>query len=101
MKKIDCILKGKKLMDRLIVLRKKEINRHLEAAKDSIEKQKVKAEIRYEELMNLLGYEDVDYESVINKMIEQKGIIMNGGATLEVIAEITADLNQEVEEPAE
>jgi len=101
MKKIDCILKGKKLMDRLFGLRKKQISRQIEAAKDDLEKQRVEAEIKYEELMNKLGEEEVDYKHVINSMIQQKGIILNASETLKAVAEIESDLDMDVEEPEE
>lgn len=97
MKKIDAILKGKKLVDKLFNLRQKKIMRELESAKDDVERQKTEAEIRYEELCKNLAEDGVSYKSTINRMIGCKETLINSEATLVAIDEIIADLNSEVE----
>ena len=98
MKKIDFILSGKKLIDKLFNLRKKKIERILDAAKDNLEKQKCEAELEYEELLGKLGDENADYENILNSMIKKRELIENANATLEVVCSIESDLNSEVEE---
>lgn len=97
MKKIDLILKGKKLVEKLFGLRKKQISRVIESAKDNLEKQKVEAELEYENLSNKLGDDDANYEYIINQMIKQKEIIANATETLKAVESIESDLDEEVE----
>ena len=101
MKKLEAILKGRKFIDRLFGLREKEIKRNNESAKDNVEKMKVTAEIDYENYCKKLGDEDVNYEAILNEMIECKQTIISANATLEAIAEIEADLASEVKEVVE
>lgn len=69
MKKLEAILKGCEFLDKLFGYREKEIRRKLEAAKDQCETVKIQAQIEYEESMNKLGEKDVNYEAVINDVI--------------------------------
>lgn len=102
MNKLKAILKGCKLVDKLFGLREKEIRRKLEAAKDNCEEIKLKAQMDYEESMNRLGEESVNYEKVLNDMIVAKSKIIEAEDTLKCILEIEEDLNSEIElEPEE
>lgn len=98
MKKLEAILKGRNFVDKLFGLREREIKRNLEAAKDSVESQKTKAEIDYESLCKALGEEDIDYKYVINAMIVCKGTIISAEETLKAITSIEEDLNSKIEE---
>ena len=98
MKKIDLIVKGKKLTEKLLGLKRKSINRALEAALDNLESQKEQAIIDYENNLVKLADDNVDYKRVINNMISNKQTILDADATIEVIKEIQADLDSEVEE---
>ena len=95
MKKLEAILRGYKLVDKLFGLREKEIRRKIEAAKDECEEKKVKAQMDYETAMNLLGEKDVNYRNVLNSMIQAKQSIIEAQDTLDVIKEIEADLDSE------
>lgn len=97
MKKLEAILRGCKLVDRLFGLREKEIRRKIEAAKDECEEKKVKAQMDYETAMNLLGEKDVNYRNVLNSMIQAKQSIIEAQDTLAVIKEIEADLDSEAD----
>lgn len=97
MKKLKAILEGCSFMDKLFDLREKEIKRALESANDDAEKQMTEAEIKYEELCKRLGEKQVDYNLVINEMLEQKDIIRRAKETVEVVKEIKADLESDVE----
>lgn len=97
MNKLEAILRGCKLVDRLFGLREKEIRRKIEAAKDECEEKKVKAQMDYETAMNLLGEKDVNYRNVLNSMIQAKQTIIEAQDTLDVIKEIEADLDSEAD----
>ena len=97
MNKLEAILKGCKLMDRLFGLREKEIRRKIEAAKDECEEKKVKAQMDYETAMNQLGEKEVNYRDVLNSMIKAKQSIIEAQDTLAVIKEIEADLDSEAD----
>ena len=97
MKKLEAILKGCKLVDRLFGLREKEIRRKIEAAKDECEEKKVKAQMDYETAMNLLGEKEVNYKCVLNSMIQAKQSIIEAQDTQAVIKEIEADLDSEAD----
>lgn len=96
MKKLEAILKGRQFLDKLFVLREKEIRRK-EAAKDECKEAEINWQISYEEAMQKLGEKDVNYEQVLNDMITAKEGIINAQATLKVICEIEKDLNENVE----
>lgn len=98
MKKIDLIVKGKKLTEKLLGLKRKSINRALEAALDNLESQKEQAIIDYENNLAKLADDNVDYKRVINDMISNRQTICDADATVEVIEGIKADLESEVEE---
>lgn len=97
MKKLKAILDGIGFVDKMFSLKEKEVRRALESASDDAEDQMTKAEIRYEELCQLLGGKEVNYTSVINEMLEQKDIIRRGKETIESVNAIKADLESEVE----
>lgn len=97
MKRIDVIIKGRKFTEKLFGLKKKQINRALEAAADSAEKAKEDAAIAYEALFNAMAEDDADYQRIINTMVAHKQTIISAEATLKAIAEIRADLDAEVE----
>lgn len=97
MKKITAILKESQFVDKLFGLREKQINTALTAAKNNIEEQSTQASIEYENLCKMLADKDVNYKHVLNRMIECKDIIYRSESTLEIIYEIEADLNSEVE----
>jgi hypothetical protein len=99
MKKIEAILKGCKMVDKLFGLREKEIRRKIEAAMDECESIKVESAIAYVNALNKLGEKDVNYEDVINTMMEAKGEILSAETTLKIIKEIEKDLNSECDEP--
>lgn len=96
MKKIQAIIKGRKFTDKLFGIKERQIRRALEAAKDSVEKQKEDAAIAYENLFANMADDNVDYESIINQMLAQKGIIRRAEETIKAIEEIKADLEAEV-----
>lgn len=98
MKKIDLIVKGKKLTEKLLGLKRKSINRALEAALDNLESQKEQATIDYENNLAKLADDNVDYKRVINDMISNRQTICDADATIEVIDSIKTDLESEVEE---
>lgn len=98
MKKIDLIVKGKKLTEKLLGLKRKSINRALEAALDNLESQKEQATIDYENNLAKLADDNVDYKRVINDMISNRQTICDADATIEVIDGIKTDLESEVEE---
>ena len=62
MKKIDIIMKGRKFTEKLFGLKKKNINRQLDSAKDNFEEQKENAVIEYENLLVKLAEDKVDYK---------------------------------------
>lgn len=101
MKRIDAIIKGRKFTDKLFGLKKRQINRAIEAAKDNAEKQKEDASIAYEKLLLRLSEDGADYQCIIGFMLERKQTIMDAQLTLEALDAITADLEAEVGEPEE
>lgn len=98
MKKIDAIMKGKKFVNQLFGVKKRTINRALEDALDNIEKQKINAQVSYDEFLVKLADDNVDIKHIINQMISQRQIILNSEETVKAIQEIKEDLNSEVEE---
>ena len=98
MKKIDLIVKGKKLTEKLLGLKRKGINRALDAAVDDLESQKEKAVMDYENNLLKLADDDVNYKKVINDMISNQQTISDADATIEVINKVKEDLESEVEE---
>ena len=98
MTKLVIILKGKKFAEKLFGNRRRCINRALEDALDNIEKQKINAEIEYEELLVKLADDNVNYKDTINKMIKCRENILNAEETYKVIKEVQEDLNSEVKE---
>lgn len=98
MKKIDLIVKGRKLTEKLLGIKKKGIKRALDAALDDLESQKEKAVIDYENNLCKLADDNVDYKRIINSMIDNKQIIRDADATIEVITKIKSDLESEIED---
>lgn len=97
MKRIDVIIKGRKFTEKLFGLKKKQINRVIEAAADNAEKAKEDATIAYEALFNAMAEDNADYQGIISKMVGHKQTIISANATLKALAEIRADLDAEVE----
>ena len=98
MKKIDAIIKGKKFTEKLLGLKKRNIQRELDKAHDNFEEQKEKAQIDYENLLVKLADDNVDYKSVINQMIDKQQILINADESIKVISKIKEDLEAEIEE---
>ena len=98
MKKIDAIMKGRKFTEKLFGLKKRNINRALDGAKDNFEEQKENALIDYENLLVKLSEDDVNYKDVINKMIDKQQIIQDATNSIELIDKVKADFYSEVEE---
>lgn len=96
MKRIEAIIKGRKFTEKLFGLKKRSINRALDAAKDSAEKQKEDASIAYEEQFAKMADDDADFERIICQMLAHKQIIIAADETIKAIAEIKADLEAEV-----
>lgn len=96
MKKIDAIIKGRKFTDKLFGLKRKQINRALEAARDNAEKQKEEASIAYEKCFAAMADEDADYGCIIASLLTHKETILAAEATIAAIDEIVADLDSEV-----
>ena len=101
MKRIEAIIKGRKFTDKLFGLKKRQIRRALEAAKDSAEKTKEEASIKYEEQFSKMADEDANYEGIIRDMLSHKQTILNSEETIKVLEEIKADLEAEVGDPEE
>lgn len=99
MKKIEAIIKGRKLTDKLFGIKQRKIRRALEAAKDNAEKQKEDASIAYEEAFGRMADDNANYQQIIAGMLEKKQIILSADATIKAIGEIQADLESEVGEP--
>lgn len=97
MTKLEAILNGLASTEKLFELRKKEILRKIEAAKDEQESLKAKAELTSEKVMLALADEEVDYDYVLNKLLEQKQIIIDSNDTLKALNEIEAELKAEIE----
>lgn len=98
MKKIEAIIKGRKFTEKLFGLKKRSINRALDAAKDDAEGQKEEALVEYENLLVQLANDDVDYKTTINSMIKTQQTIYDADATIALIDKVKADLEAEVEE---
>lgn len=98
MKKIEAIIKGRKFTEKLFGLKKRSINRALDAAKDDAEGQKEEALVEYENLLVQLANDDVDYKTTINGMIKAQQTIHDADATIALIDKVKADLEAEVEE---
>lgn len=98
MKKIEAIIKGRKFTEKLFGLKKRSINRALDAAKDDAEGQKEEALVEYENLLVQLANDDVDYKTTINGMIKTQQTIHDADATIALIDKVKADLEAEVEE---
>ncbi len=96
MKKIEAIFKGRKFTDKLFGIKKRQINRALESAKDNAEKQKEDAAIAYEKKFSDMAEDDADYRTIISQMLEHKQTILSAEATVKAIEEIKADLESEV-----
>lgn len=98
MKKIDLLVKGRKLTEKLLGLKRKGIMRALDAAIDDLESQKENAVMDYENNLLKLADDKVDYKSVINAMISNQQTIHDADATIEVINKVKEDLESEVED---
>lgn len=98
MKKIDLIIKGRKLTEKLLGLKHKGINRALDTAIDDLETKKENALVDYENNLLKLADDKVDYKRVINDMITNQQTIYDADATIEVINKVKDDLESEVEE---
>lgn len=98
MKKIDIIVKGRKLTEKLFGTKKKGIKLALETAKNNLEQQRDTAADEYENSLLKLADDNVDYKSVINQMIKHKQTMVDAENTIELIDQIKADLESEVKE---
>lgn len=98
MLKIDAIMKGRKFTEKLFGLKKKNINRALEAARDNFEEQKENAIIEYENLLVKLAEDKVDYKYTINRMIAQQQIISDAENSMEFIDKVKKDLYTDVDD---
>lgn len=98
MKKIDIIVKGRKLTEKLFGTKKKGIKLALETAKNNLEQQRDTAADEYENSLLKLADDNVDYKSVINQMIKHKQAMVDAENTIELIDQIKADLESEVKE---
>lgn len=98
MLKIDAIMKGRKFTEKLFGLKKKNINRALEAARDNFEEQKENATIEYENLLVQLAEDKVDYKDTINRMINQQQIISDAENSIEFIDKVKKDLYTDVDD---
>lgn len=101
MKKIECLIKGRKFTEKLFGIKKRSINRALDAAIDNLEGQKENSIIEYENLLLKLADDNVNYPSIINQMISQKQIIEDANNSIELIGTIKDELYSEVEEDAD
>lgn len=98
MKKIEAIIKGRKFTEKLFGLKKRSINRALDAAADDAEEQKEAAVMEYENLLVQLANDDVDYKETLNGMIKAQQTIHDADATIKLINKVKADLDAEVED---
>ncbi len=96
MKKIEAIIKGRKFTEKLFGIKKRQIKRVLEAARDNAEKQKEDASIAYEKSFSAMAEDDADYQGIISQMLEHKQTIISAEATIRAIEDINADLESEV-----
>ena len=95
-KRIEAIIKGRKFTETLFGLKKKQIRRAIEAARDNAEKQKEEAAIAYENEFSSMAEDDADYESIIRSMLAHKQTILAADKTIDALEEIKADLEAEV-----
>lgn len=98
MLKIDAIMKGRKFTEKLFGLKKKNINRALEAARDNFDEQKENATVEYENLLVKLAEDKVDYKDTINRMIAQQQIISDAENSMEFIDKVKKDLYTDVDD---
>lgn len=98
MKKIEVLMKGKKLAERMFCNKKRCIMRAIDSALDDIERQNIKATDEYNKNLIMLADDNVDYKKVINNLIENKQTMMNSEETTKVIQAIKDDLDSEVDE---
>lgn len=98
MKKIDLLIKGRKIAEKLFGTKKKGIKLALETAKNNLEQQRDVASDNYENALLKLADDNVDYKSVINEMISYKQTMVDAESTIELIDSIQEDLESEVEE---
>lgn len=97
MKKITAILKDCKLVDKLFLIRERQIFGALNSAKTAVEEKIAKAQIEYDNKLKELSEKDADYKGIINSILEAKMIELNGASTLKALEAIEADLNSEAE----
>ena len=93
MGKLEEIFTVRKLKEKLIGFREKEIRRKIEAKKDECKKTEINWQISYEESVKKLSEKEVDYDKVINEMVAAKVGIANAKATFKIICEIEKDLD--------
>lgn len=98
MKKIDIIVKGRKLTEKLFGTKKKGIKLALETAKNNLEQQRDTASDEYENALLKLADDNVDYKAIINQMIQHRQTIVDAENTIELIDQIKDDLESEVKE---
>lgn len=98
MKKIEALIKGKKLAERLFGNKKRCIIRAIESALDDIERQNIEATDGYNQSLIKLADDNVDYKRVINDLIGYKQTIIDSEETVKVIQAIKDDLDSEVNE---
>lgn len=98
MKRIEAIIKGRKFTDKLFGLKKRQIRRALESAKDSAERQKEDATIAYEGLFSMMADDNADYQDIIVQMLLHKQTVISAEGTIKAIEAISADLESEVED---
>lgn len=98
MKKIDIIVKGRKLTEKLFGTKKKGIKLALETAKNNLEQQRDTAADKYENALLKLADDNVDYKTIINQMIKHKQTMVDAENTIELIDQIKDDLESEVKE---
>lgn len=97
-KKIDIIVKGRKLTEKLFGTKKKGIKLALETAKNNLEQQRDTAADEYENALLKLADDNVDYKTIINQMIKHKQTMVDAENTIELIDQIKDDLESEVKE---
>lgn len=98
MKKIDLLIKGRKIAEKLFGTKKKGIKLALETAKNNLEQQRDVASDNYENALLKLADDNSNYKAVINEMIGYKQTITDAESTIELINSIQEDLESEVEE---
>lgn len=101
MKKIDAIINnGKKFTEKLFKIKQRSIYRAIESSKDNLEKQKEEAVLEYEntlvKLCETSEYEE--HKAIINMLLKCKETILNADKTIEVLDQIKADLESEIDD---